>query len=1598
MDSDKPKKPSRGRKRRLQLDDDDRDTRHPPPFQQETSASTSSKTQSAKSSGGTTSRRKQNSSSIAKHPRTSRTVKPRPQASGSGSTSSNPQQTVSSTAPTLPGLDAADESNSTLEDATQRPAASSPEPNCAICLGQMENKSFTDSCFHQFCFVCLLEWSKVKAECPLCKQSFKSIVHNVRSYKDYDQYELPRPENRLPMYDFAAPGGVRFRYRTTVTDHRYAHIADQINQEIENRLLQRPSRSLPIWNYRRLRQPANSDFRRSVYLQGLKLTCQQSDTRRRVRETSPSFFRENPAQTHRLVPWVNRELNALLHGHGEQVAFVLDLIMGLIKRYTIDSEEFYQHLFPYTGRHTRQFMHEFLMFAKSPYHMAAYDRHISYEPNSEPRHDSDSDLDHRAGDDGNDSDVIVVSPGNSPVRSRNPSPPPPRGGERLLDNTDLRRNWTDDPQFFPGFNRLARAYGNEDLPSMNPYTELGTDSAPTSASGWDSPTPGPSQWPFPGYLAGLGLDPPSSRSDISLPGRIIAFGGPSLHGESFAPPMFSTGSSSSTLNLFERQPSVAASSQLTTSQSNPIHCHDTDSDSSSSDVEIVNVEKPWTERSPIHLSSGGDTDYDVMITGMTHVNDPVKTEKKKKKKKHKYQTEENNSERRKDSNERTDSSKERYSRKKHHRSRSGSLPRAYRSDTRSRSRTRSVSPLRLTIFRSPEYQHKKFGYRTSNETLVDRYHHSGRRHYRSRSPSTSDLDTESRVSITSHRRSSSSIHSHVEILEYRKKSSKSKKKKHKHDRNKEDLSGYDKNEKKHKKNKKHRRLTDDETEETEGTKSRTKHKSKKKKTHKHKKKSNKQDKKLDQINDSDGIAEKFEYPEKKKDSIYTSDSESDSNTDAYQNDDTDEQQMEKSSSEVKAQNFGAPGLEFVEVDAAQAAVLDEELDSINKTLNANDYINSLLTENKVHSNEDIHRFENVDPNKMVNPNEVFNQKTFKKHPYGHKKSSKNNLVSTTSNISASSSTITTVASLESRPRVAKTENYIQSNDISSCSDIDFEKQLPSFFTFSNRSYANEKSPSLSPNVFNIRSWTHKPISKKTWTTTSSAYESPTSTATYLEKEHELDVHKSQIDNEPLDVDAVSYDSDVDVVGESLADEPFVLNEYQTNCLKIPKTSASSYVDVVGDSDHETEEFGRNKKQEPYEVICGKDTKSDMRKETEDLTKIDVESDDSEVECSLVEGHKTFEICEEADNDLNIEETDEIPSITGNSINLVQPPEDEIVIDDPNVDNLHSDSIVANKAISVVSDDEEVELGYSCDEDENDGNRSGQSSISVKGNDEDNMDSDVVEENEEKVNSDLAGVPEKVNCETDKINTDLNSADIIDNFCIGHVPEVNAVNQNFVKNGHAESHLSEREKYKQASESVVKVNETGAYGSDCQNEIYSAVALHDNGNIERNVNSAIDDNQAFSECSHAAEQKNSSEHMKSCATSQNQDLSENSAADNIKSDEQRFESQDAKTSSSSDLNDFIDTHSDTQAGSVGFSWTANPLYQAQHLSVSEFDETSQEHQYLVDSHREQTSESEASPYTQNSLTSPDTEETFSSVELWDRPYSPNNREGDFQAED
>uniref|UniRef100_A0A672MRN8 E3 ubiquitin-protein ligase Topors n=1 Tax=Sinocyclocheilus grahami TaxID=75366 RepID=A0A672MRN8_SINGR len=69
-------------------------------------------------------------------------------------------------------------------------ANASPDSKCPICLDGFNNMASLDRCLHQFCFRCIHEWSRNKAECPLCKQPFHSIFHSVKGENDFKEFVL----------------------------------------------------------------------------------------------------------------------------------------------------------------------------------------------------------------------------------------------------------------------------------------------------------------------------------------------------------------------------------------------------------------------------------------------------------------------------------------------------------------------------------------------------------------------------------------------------------------------------------------------------------------------------------------------------------------------------------------------------------------------------------------------------------------------------------------------------------------------------------------------------------------------------------------------------------------------------------------------------------------------------------------------------------------------------------------------------------------------------------------------------------------------------------------------------------------------------------------------------------------------------------------------------------------------------------------------------------------------------------------------------------------------------------------------------------------
>ncbi|NXL80077.1 TOPRS ligase, partial [Leptocoma aspasia] len=192
------------------------------------------------------------------------------------------------------------------------PTDASPDSKCPICLDRFDNVAYLDCCLHKFCFRCVQEWSKNKAECPLCKQPFFSIFHTIRAEDDFKEYVL----SPLETSSFASPDGRRFRYRTTLTRERRRRSSPSRrmlsppdngmlfeglsgeptrhrHREIQQMIRRLASRRKASAEGRSLRQIQEEDmisFRRALYRTGVRIRSIQDGGR--YREISAESIKE----------------------------------------------------------------------------------------------------------------------------------------------------------------------------------------------------------------------------------------------------------------------------------------------------------------------------------------------------------------------------------------------------------------------------------------------------------------------------------------------------------------------------------------------------------------------------------------------------------------------------------------------------------------------------------------------------------------------------------------------------------------------------------------------------------------------------------------------------------------------------------------------------------------------------------------------------------------------------------------------------------------------------------------------------------------------------------------------------------------------------------------------------------------------------------------------------------------------------------------------------------------------------------------------------------------------------------------------------------
>ena len=282
-----------------------------------------------------------------------------------------------------------------IVDVSAPTTSSSPldshDNKCPVCLQVFTNsKAYASHCFHSFCFECLLEWSKIKYNCPLCKRPLDRIVFSVKSALQFKEYLLKPKENaalNLPL--------------------------EIIESNTSGQLVNKSNQSKASWVSNK--QQAPIEFRMLVYLNewyscsqqiqfvykianleeefGDKSVINSTETAvasndesleifsykavKSFRNTTPKWFKKNPACTHRLMQFIYRELKAIAcvlsssklpnYLNIQKRSHLFSMIINTLKEHDLNSEEFLNTIKEFINpiRVAKHFQHELNMYAAS---------------------------------------------------------------------------------------------------------------------------------------------------------------------------------------------------------------------------------------------------------------------------------------------------------------------------------------------------------------------------------------------------------------------------------------------------------------------------------------------------------------------------------------------------------------------------------------------------------------------------------------------------------------------------------------------------------------------------------------------------------------------------------------------------------------------------------------------------------------------------------------------------------------------------------------------------------------------------------------------------------------------------------------------------------------------------------------------------------------------------------------------------------------------------------------------------------------------------------------------------------------------------------
>ncbi|KAH7728226.1 Topors protein [Aphelenchoides avenae] len=298
--------------------------------------------------------------------------------------------------------------------------ASAGDSNCPICLNTLNDATVLNACPHVFCYECICEWLKMKAECPLCKRSLQNLKHNLNLEVDEKPTFESSGDRHVPLNMSLESIRSSTSYAAEVERFAVTEVIQRVNRELDfirsvnntsytrdqtyNERVEHLRHELHCYeellqmfdNASRSEIFDHPCFRRVIYIRNL--TPRAITPARFALAFTPMYVRENEAAVRsHILRFVVRDITATTGSVGDSsliyrckaqiqdvidVDLVLDKIIsylkGEIKRLDITT-----FLNSRGMRHPHHFLNNLQHFGESGQTLQVYDQNTEYVPRTE---------------------------------------------------------------------------------------------------------------------------------------------------------------------------------------------------------------------------------------------------------------------------------------------------------------------------------------------------------------------------------------------------------------------------------------------------------------------------------------------------------------------------------------------------------------------------------------------------------------------------------------------------------------------------------------------------------------------------------------------------------------------------------------------------------------------------------------------------------------------------------------------------------------------------------------------------------------------------------------------------------------------------------------------------------------------------------------------------------------------------------------------------------------------------------------------------------------------------------------------------------------